>query len=119
MDEVEVRLREAQEALSNFRSLVESVGWQKMKQIADGQLKLRMPSAIGKMESLLEVPKKEFEKGEIAGIDLFMRLPEIAIEGLINDINELEEKLGYVEGERTAGGRESRRAGTRSGRGVG
>lgn len=104
MEEVEVRLREAQEALVNFSSLIDSLGWKRLMEIADGQMKLRMPSVLGKTENLLELPGKEYEKGEIAGIELFTRLPEIAIEGLKQDINELEEKLGYVEGERTDSG---------------
>jgi hypothetical protein len=104
VEEVEVRLREAQEALANFTSLIESLGWKRLLEIADGQLKNRMPAALSKTENLLELPGKEYEKGEIAGIDLFMRLPDIAIEGLKEDIKELEEKLGYVEGERTTAG---------------
>ena len=103
MEDVEVRLREAQEVLSNYAGLVESLGWKQLMTVADGQLTNRLPSILAKTENFLELPGKEYEKGEVSGINLFMKLPEVVIEGLRAEIKHLEEQLGYDEAERTDG----------------
>lgn len=101
MEEVEVRLREMQEELSNYKSLVDSVGWKNLMVVAEDQNKLRMPSILSKVPNLLEITEKEFEKGEVSGITLFMQLPGIVIEGITAKIDQLEEELGYDDAERT------------------
>ena len=103
MEEAVVRLREMQEELSNFKNLLDSVGWKRLMEVADGQLETRMPSVLEKVDNLLMVTGKEFEKGEMAGINLFMQLPGIAVESLTADIDTLEKELDYGDGSRTSG----------------
>lgn len=101
MEDQEVRLRELQEELSNQRSLLENVGWRELMQTAQEQLKLRLPTVLSKTDNLLETLGKEFEKGEIAGIELFCSLPGVRMVSLEEDIDKLEKELGYDDGERT------------------
>ena len=49
---------------------------------------------------LQSVLTNEYEKGEIAGIRLFMQLPGIAIEQITADIEKVERELGYDRAER-------------------
>lgn len=93
MEDVEARLRALQEEQSNLKALIDNLGWKRLMEIADGQLKNRMPSILEKTENFLELPGKEYEKGEMAGINLFTRLPGIAIEGLEQDIKQLEGQI--------------------------
>jgi hypothetical protein len=99
----EVRLRGLQEESSNLKALIDNLGWKELEKIADEQVKLRIPSALGKLENVLEVTKVEFEKGEIAGIQLFVQLPGMRIEAVAEEIAGLEEELGYDDAERSAG----------------
>lgn len=101
-EDLEAHLRGLQEEYSSLKELLETVGWTEIVQIAHEQLKLRMPGALSKTENILEVFGKEFEKGEIAGIELFISLPGIRLEALLNDISNTEEELGYDDNERTA-----------------
>jgi len=70
-------------------------------EFADEQLLNRMQAANGKTENLLEVLTKEYERGEISGIQLFCRMPGVYQAALEEDINTLEEELEYAPGERT------------------
>lgn len=102
MENQEVLLRELQEEFSNQQALLENVGWKELMRTADEQIKLRIPSALGKLDSLLDVTRSEYEKGEISGIELFKLLPSIRMEALAQDIDELEKELNYDSGERTS-----------------
>lgn len=92
MEEAE-ELRELQEALSNYESLVASAGWKRLMRIAAGQLSQREILLHKPIENLLEILKQEFEKGESAGIKLFTKLPEVQIEVLTQDIEELNRRV--------------------------
>lgn len=100
VEDREARLREMREELSNFKALIENIGWKKLMVVADGQLKTRLPSILEKNENLLTITGKEFEKGEMAGITLFTQLPGIAIEGLQTEIEALEEQIENESGTR-------------------
>lgn len=82
-------LREMQEELATLRKLIESPGWKRVMAIADSQIQNRFTSIIrtpGKtMDGLIE---KEYANGEVAGIELFQRLPEIQVETLKQTIDE-------------------------------
>jgi hypothetical protein len=101
VENLEARLRELQEEFSNCKALVDHVGWKELMQTADEQVKLRIPSALGKVDNLFEVTAKEFEKGEISGIELFKALPSIRMEALEQDIMAIEKELEYDTAERT------------------
>lgn len=101
MEEAEERLRALQEELSSLQELRETVGWKELMKIAEGQLKLRLPGILTKTENILETIGKEFEKGEVAGIELFCSLPGIRVESIKQDMDKLEKELGYAPGERT------------------
>lgn len=103
-DDQEARLRGLQEEYSNQKSLLEHVGWQELMLTAADQLQGRLPSALSKTENLLEILPKEFEKGEIAGIELFCGFPGIRMAALEDDINKLEEELGYDDRKRASDG---------------
>ncbi len=104
MDDQEARLRGLQEELSNVNSLVDHVGWKELMVFAQEQVALRVPGVLGKMESLFDFPSQEFEKGEIAGIQLFCNLPAVRKESLEQDIGSIEEELDYDSSERTTSG---------------
>ncbi len=95
MEDREVRLRELQEELSRFRSLIEHRGWKEMIAIANEQMKLRLGNILSAVQSQDELITREFEKGEMNGIDLFCRLPMARITALEEDVNALEQELGY------------------------
>lgn len=75
-----------------YRNLVRSEGWVRLVEIANQQIINR--------NNLLKEPAKgldgafanEFQKGEVAGIDLFVRLPSIQVLVLEQDIRELLEQ---------------------------
>lgn len=98
------RLRVLQEEYSKLQALTDNLGWKDLETLADEQVKLRIPSALGKVDNLLEITKKEYEKGEIAGIQLFTQLPGIRLEAIRLEMAQLEEELGYDRAERTDDG---------------
>ncbi len=116
MEDREAQLRVLQEELSSVEALLESHGWSELTLIAQEQLQLRLPGVLKKLENFLEMPGQEFEKGAIAGIELFCSLPGIRCESLRDDIAKIEEELGYDEHERTST-RDSRDSGSGSGSG--
>lgn len=74
--------------LSDLRDLAKSRGWARLNSIAEAQVKTRTANALAAGHS----DEKEFQKGEIAGINLFMKLPEMAIASLEEQIKESEER---------------------------
>ena len=101
MEDLEVRLRALQEERSNLKSLLEHPGWKWLDSLAEQQITNRMPSILTRTESLLEVTGSEFDKGEIAGIQLFRQIAGITIQSLEEEIEQLEKDLSYDDGERT------------------
>jgi len=93
MEDREERLRGLSEELSRLKSLVEHAGWRRLMEIAEGQCKNREPTIFSPLENFLELGKQEFEKGEVAGIKLFMVLPH-------KRIADLEESLESIANER-------------------
>lgn len=91
--EVEVRLRALQEEFSNIKELQDHVGWVKLMEFAEEQLVNRTANALGPTTNLLEVLTKEYERGEISGIQLFRRMPGVYQAAIEEDINLLEKEL--------------------------
>lgn len=108
MEDQEVRLQELQAEYNSINDLLSSGGWKELMEIAEDQLKLRMPGVLSKLENILELPAQEFEKGEISGIELFCALPGIRREALEQDIQLIEEELNYGREERTTTDRDER-----------
>lgn len=100
----EDRLRALQEEYSKLRDLTENFGWKDMELLADEQVKLRLPSVLARTDNLLEITKKEYEKGEVSGIQLFVQLPGIRMEAIKIEMAQLEEELGHDRAERTEDG---------------
>lgn len=97
----EVHLRVAQEEYSNLQSLVDHPGWKLVVEYAEGQIESRTPGIFTKLDNLLEIVGQEFEKGEVSGIMLFKKIPELVIADLEEKIVEFEKELGYARGEST------------------
>ena len=75
--------------LSNFK------GWDQLAEYARAQVKLRNQQVVAPAGSLDGLIQQEYMKGEMAGIDLFMRFPEIVerdfgeqIEEFLSEIKE-------------------------------
>lgn len=75
------------EQLSDLRALVKSRGWDRLRSLAEAQCKTRQARINAPLDSGNPYPQ-EFMKGEIAGIELFMRLPEISIEELQKELDD-------------------------------
>lgn len=73
-------VRELQEGLSRFRRIQRSREFQDLCDLIDKQVTGRQPLVFKALESHDELLGQEFMKGEIAGLLLIKRLPEIAIE---------------------------------------
>ena len=82
---------------SLFRDLTNSPGWKALMEIAEGQRIVRSNKIILTPCSMDRVSEQEFEKGEVAGILLFINMPETAIEGLSEEIDEWKVKLNIDE----------------------
>ncbi len=98
-EEQEVRVRELLEELSGVEALVENAGWKQLMLIAQQQLQLRLPGVLRKLDSMDDIPGQEFEKGVVAGIELFCALPGVRVEALKVDIAQLDEEIEDAGGE--------------------
>lgn len=79
------------EQLSDLQDLVRSRGWVRLSSIAEAQVKTRTNNALKPLDQNSTPYQAEFLKGEIAGIRLFMQLPQIAIEALRQQQKEQED----------------------------
>lgn len=80
-DELPEDLREQ---LSDLSQLLRSRGWARLHSIAEAQAKNRTAQVLGPGGG----DAKEYMKGEIAGIRLFMQLPETALENIKQQLEE-------------------------------
>lgn len=74
-----------EELLQDLRHLLRSPGWGRLVKIAETQCHSREREVLAPLGGKNPY-EMEFQKGEIAGIRLFMQLPEIAVENL-KDLN--------------------------------
>lgn len=68
--------------MEDLRDLVKSRGWVRLNSLAEAQVKTRTANALKPLGQNSTPYEAEFLKGEIAGIRLFMQLPDLAIESL-------------------------------------
>ncbi len=80
-------LRRAFQELSNFR------GWELLANFAKSQVETRKMALLEPAKGFDGLVGQEFTKGEIAGIALFMRFPEIIEEDYGSQIDEKLEEL--------------------------
>ena len=92
MDKVAERHRQLSEELHKLELLVENSGWKRLMEIAEGQCRNRDSSIFSPLANLLELGKQEFEKGEVAGIRLFMVLPHKRIADIKQELENLPEE---------------------------
>ena len=81
----EVRRAQLQEEilslLGQFRSLVKSRGWEQLVEYGNAQVAFRTNELIlNPSTSLADLANQEYLKGEIAGIRLFLSMPDTIIE---------------------------------------
>ena len=93
-EELEARaIRDLQEERSNLVSLRDHKGYKWLLELAAAQVKGREPALFTPLDSILDMPKSEFLKGEISGIRLFMQIVSIRIEILEEEIGRQLEEL--------------------------
>ena len=73
--------------VSDLRHLLRSPGWARLLKMAEAQCDTRSKNVLAPLEGKSPYDL-EFQKGEIAGIRLFMQLPEIALENLKEQLDE-------------------------------
>lgn len=84
------RLREAQEELAQIVGLTKLASWKLLMDIANNQLTTRTNEIILSPVLTLDATfHQEFTKGEVSGIKLFCRFPELLIESLNVEIDTL------------------------------
>lgn len=81
---MEEKVEDPKEVLSDLQDLVKSRGWVRLSNLAEAQKATRTANCLAPGGG----DEKEFQKGEIAGIALFMKLPEMAMESLRQQIEE-------------------------------
>lgn len=93
MNEKEDSLEVKIELRRKLEDLVSSPGWDVLKEIADGQVAARRNRVmLTPVSTNYSVETEQFEKGEVAGVLLFLDMPQTAIEGLIDEIEMMRER---------------------------
>jgi len=73
-----------------FQTLLESPGWGQLAEVAASQMETRKGYILGPAEDANTQLKTEFMKGELAGIDIMMRLPGLIVEQSQITLSEME-----------------------------
>lgn len=90
MEEKDPSLTELQEQLSSWRALVKTAGWSTLERYAKAQKDHRLgPLIRGRSEQIIDLVNREYDRGEIAGIEFFMNIPSIEIARLEEEIDKL------------------------------
>jgi len=87
---MEEQLKEAREAANEFKEMMETAGWQRLKKIMDMQIEGRQNEIL--LQPVQDTHAQEYSKGELHGIRLTMDIPRLAIE-LSKDLTEQARKL--------------------------
>lgn len=94
----EAELARRQSRSSQLASLVKLEGWVQLVKLAEVHVTQRIVnSSYGPLGSLLEIGKKEFERGEASGIRLIMGLPVLTAVADDQRVKELLAQLGETE----------------------
>jgi len=62
------------QAYRDWKELIESDGWKRLVEIADEQIAGRVNEIV--LKPMTDLAHQEFAKGEVAGIKLFIAIPE-------------------------------------------
>ena len=78
--------------MQEFRELTKSQGWEQLVKYAEGQIKSR---AQGKdtVTGMDQMVSNSIIDAEISGIQLFLRIPELAIQDFEEQLDELKEEI--------------------------
>lgn len=76
-----------------FQELVKLPGWARLVKYADVQMQTRMQTMKAPAADQNGIMLKEFVSGEYAGIELFTKLPDIAIQSGEQQLKELAEQV--------------------------
>lgn len=79
-EEARQRLQEVRRTLHRFHSLVRSPGWAELREVALAQIATRQNLNLGPIKDTSGIYEQEYRKGEVAGIQLFLSLPDIQID---------------------------------------
>jgi len=88
-----------------LKELVATPGWKFLMEIAEAQRMVRSNKILLTPRAADEMTIQEFEKGEVAGVLLFMNMPATAIEALSDEIEEWKKVLNLNEEENEDGDR--------------
>jgi hypothetical protein len=90
---VDDRLDEAKQILREFQSLGSYPGWVRLVKMGREQVERRMEDIrLTPLASLDAALAQEYEKGVAAGIELLLRIPEIAVEEAQFVVDQTKEK---------------------------
>ena len=81
-------VRDLQEELSDLRSLKEHRGWKRFQEVIAKQLENRKVVHFHPAESLEDILRSEFQKGEIAFGELVRVLVDLQIDTLVEEIGD-------------------------------
>ena len=85
--------QQTEEVIRELRKLIKSPGWVQLLKIADAQIETRRRAIIlSPLKAMDEVLEQEYAKGEIAGIMLFLSLPETWMQSLMMNADKLEKE---------------------------
>ena len=74
------RLEQARETITRFRNLGKSPEWEQLVEYANGQIERRRNELeLKPLREIGEVLFEQYLKGEIAGVRLFLAMPEIIL----------------------------------------
>jgi hypothetical protein len=68
--------------LAALQSLVSSAGWAKLAELAERDIETRNEILSEPIESIPQMLKQEFVKGEVRGIQSFLLYPQYAMQNL-------------------------------------
>lgn len=79
--------------LQECQELLKHPGWAQLVKFADGQIGARKSQRDEPGRGLDHLVAKEFLNGEISGIELFVKMPELIIEDFTQTLDELKEMM--------------------------
>lgn len=79
--------------MREFQELIKSPGWAQLVDYAEKQMNARRINVEGPSGGLDGCITQEYEKGEIAGIRLFLNIPAVAMEQFTEQLEELKKEM--------------------------
>ena len=93
------QLEQLQKVLREFRGLRKFPGWDRLAEFATAQIESRKNLTLEPATGVDMMVQQEFAKGEIAGIALFMRFPDIIEEDYADQIEVLLDEVRKNDGQ--------------------